>query len=208
VSPSPPSIPDEAPPELRVVSAAVEPGTVQDLGSYRRPAEQPRPHPLWWAAWWPVGSLALDSGLLPCTRLKPTILRAFGATVGAGSVIKPHVRIKDPRNLVVGDHCWIGEGVWIDNLAPVTLGDDVCLSQGAYLCTGGHDHTKPSFDLVTGPITVGEQAWIGAKSVLLPGVTVGAGAVVAAGAVVTRDVPAGTIVGGNPARLLKRRAAA
>ena len=181
------------------------PARVQDLGGYRRPADQRRPGLLWWALWWPIGGLVLDSGLLPFSCLKTLVLRAFGAAVGAGAVVKPRVRVKDPRNLTVGDHCWIGEEVWIDNLAPVTLGDDVCLSQGAYLCTGGHNYARPSFDLVTGPITIEQQAWVGAKAVLLPGVTVGAGAVVAAGAVVTKDVPAGMIAGGNPARVLRPR---
>ena len=216
--PSPDSRPLEpGPPEFRLVPADDGPGlppadkpaeSVQNLAIYRRPAGRDRPGLLWWALWWPVGLALLESGWLPFSRLKPPLLRAFGATVGEGVVTKPHVRIKDPRNLTVGAHCWIGEGVWVDNLAPVALGDDVCLSQGVYLCTGGHDHTRPSFDLVAEPITVEDQAWIGAKAVLLPGVTVGRGAVVAAGAVVTRDVPAGTIVGGSPARVLKRRAAA
>ncbi len=164
-----------------------------------------RPGLLWWATWWPIGGLVLDSGLLPFSRLKTLVLRAFGATVGVGVVVKPRVRIKDPRNLTVGDHCWIGEEVWIDNLAPVTFGEAVCVSQGAYLCTGGHNYARPSFDLVIGPITVQDQAWVGAKAVLLPGVTVGAGAVVAAGAVVTKDVPPRMIVAGNPARALRPR---
>ena len=146
-----------------------------------------------------IFGLALFSGP------KRVLLRLFGTSLGRGLVLKPRVRIKFPWRLTVGDHCWIGEGVWIDNLAPVTLGDNVCLSQGVYLCTGGHDHTRPTFDLITKPITVESEAWVGAMSVLLPGVTVGRGAVVAAGSVVTKDVPAGMIVGGNPARVIKPR---
>ena len=181
------------------------PAPVQNLGAYRRPAGAARPGWLWWAAWQPVALTVLESGWLPFPRLKVWALRAFGATVGPGLVMKPHVRVKDPRNLTVGRNCWVGEGAWIDNLAPVTLGDDVCVSQGAYLCTGGHDHTRPTFDLIARPIAVRDQAWVGARAVLLPGVTVGRGAVVAAGAVVTRDVPPGMIVGGNPARVIKPR---
>ncbi|MFH5805127.1 WcaF family extracellular polysaccharide biosynthesis acetyltransferase [Alienimonas sp. DA493] len=201
--------PIKSSPEFRVVSAdAVDVGVVQDLVAFRRPEEQKRPGLLWWMLWWPVGSLVVDSAWFPFYRPKSRILRAFGAKIGAGLVMKPNVRIKDPRNLVVGDHCWVGEGVWIDNLAPVRLGHNVCLSQGAYLCTGGHDHTRPSFDLFVEPITIEDQAWVGAKAVLLPGVTIGAGAVVAAGSVVTKDVPPGMIVGGNPAGVLKPRIAA
>ncbi|MEM9701368.1 MAG: WcaF family extracellular polysaccharide biosynthesis acetyltransferase [Planctomycetota bacterium] len=180
-------------------------GRVQDLGSYRRPDGDGIRRLDLWIGWWPIETLLFASRTYPRYRLKRWLLRRFGATVGEGLVIKPTVRIKDPKKLCVGDHCWIGEGVWIDNLAPVTLGNDVCLSQDVYLCTGGHDHTRPSFDLITKPITVEDQAWVGARSVLMPGVTVGAGAVVAAGSVVTKDVPAGMIVAGNPARVLKPR---
>ena len=202
------------PAPLRVVPrpdgapAGPRPGRVQNLAAYRRPAHSPRPRWGWWLLWWPVGLALFESGWAPLSGLKAAVLRAFGARVGRGLVIKPHVRVKDPRKLSVGDHCWIGEGVWVDSIEAVTLGDEVCLSQGAYLCTGGHDHTRPTFDLIARPITVHSQAWVGAKAVLLPGVTVGAGAVVAAGAVVTRDVPAGAVVGGNPARVLKQRMAA
>ena len=137
--------------------------------------------------------------------VKARLLRLFGARIGRGLVIKPHVRIKYPWRLAVGDHCWIGEGVWIDNLADVTLGSHVCLSQGAYLCTGSHDHRRRTFDLITRPIRVEDGAWVAARTTLLPGVTVGANALVAGGSVVVKDVEAGAIVVGNPAAAIGRR---
>jgi putative colanic acid biosynthesis acetyltransferase WcaF len=139
------------------------------------------------------------------TRSKPSILRLFGARIGRGVVIKPHVRIKYPWRLSVGDHCWIGQDTWIDNIADVTICSHVCVSQDCYLCTGNHDHRRKSFDLVARPITIETGAWVAASSLLLAGVKVGANAVVAAGSVVTKDVAPATMVGGNPARLIKQR---
>jgi putative colanic acid biosynthesis acetyltransferase WcaF len=116
-----------------------------------------------------------------------------------GCRIKPGLRVKFPWRLVLGDHCWLGEAVWIDNLAPVSLGDRVCLSQGAYLCTGNHDFRSLGFDLVAQPILIGSQAWVAARAVLAPGTRVGAGAVVGLGAVASGEIAPAVIVRGNPA---------
>ena len=109
----------------------------------------------------------------------------------------PHVWIKYPWRLTVGDHCWIGRGVWIENLADVRLGSHVCVSQQVYICTGGHDHGRRSFDLITRPVDIGNGAWLGARALLLGGVSIGSNAVVAAASVVTENVPAATLVVGN-----------
>ena len=92
-----------------------------------------------------------------------------------------------------------------DNLAPVTLGDRVCVSQGAYLCTGNHIFRSPGFALLLGPITIGDDAWIAARAVLAPNTQIGPGAVVALGAVVSGTVPAGAIVSGNPGVVVGQR---
>jgi len=155
--------------------------------------------------WHVVSLIVFQSGWLPFYAIKRGLLRLFGASVGNGVVIKPHVRIKFPWRLRIDDHCWIGEDVWIDNLATVHLGADVCLSQGAYLCTGSHDHSRVTFDLIVKPIVVESAAWVGARAIVLPGVTIRRGAVVAAGSVVTRDVESGLIVGGSPCRVIGER---
>ena len=133
------------------------------------------------------------------------LLRLFGASIGLGGRIKPRVCITAPWNLTIGDYCWLGEGLWIDNLAKVVIGDHVCLSQGSFLCTGNHDFRSNQFDLRLGPITVHSEAWVAAQTVLAPGVTVGAGAVVSLGAVVLSDVPPFSIVRGNPAFIVNQR---
>ena len=156
-------------------------------------------------AWFLLGQPIVRSGWIPSSSLRVYLLRLFGARVGSDVVIKPAVNVKYPWHLVVGDDCWIGEQAWIDNLTTVELGSDVCVSQGAYFCTGNHDWTDQHFGLRVSPIHVGDGAWVGAKSLLMPGIVVGAGAVVAAGSVVTRSIPPFEIHAGNPARFVKVR---
>ena len=187
-----------APPENGAVHLG-RPGAVRRLADYDRSRHDPGRGLLVRGLWYAVSVCLFESGFLPLSRPKSALLRLFGARVGRGVVIKPNVRIKYPWRLVVGDDCWIGQECWIDNVAEVKLADNVCLSQGSYLCTGSHDHGSPLFDLITRPIHVEEGAWVGAAAVLLPGVVVGRGSAVGAGAVVTRDVEAGRVVAGNPA---------
>ena len=127
--------------------------------------------------WWCPGSIRV------------AILRAFGAEIGRGVLIRHGVKIHWPWKLRVGDHSWIGEETWILNLEPVTIGADVCISQGVLLCTGSHDRHSPTFEFDNAPITVGDGAWVAARATVLRGVTIGAEAVVGATALVTRDVP-------------------
>ena len=171
-----------------------------DLGNYCNNEYAPGRGLLLRTLWYYISLLIFESGWFPLSGLKTQLLRCFGAKIGAGVKIKPHVRIKYPWRLTVGDHCWIGQEVWIDNLAEVEIGCHVCLSQRVYLCTGSHDHRSSGFELITGPIQVGNGAWLGAGALIVCGITVGANSLVAGGSVVTKDVPQATIVGGNPAK--------
>jgi putative colanic acid biosynthesis acetyltransferase WcaF len=137
--------------------------------------------------------------MVPSSGFRRWLLRLFGARIGIGVVIKPGARVKYPWLLRLGNHCWIGEDCWIDNLAPVHIGSNVCVSQGAYLCTGSHDWSDPVFGLITRPISVRDGAWICARAFVGPGVEVGEGAVVAAGAVATKNIPPYAVYAGNPA---------
>lgn len=123
----------------------------------------------------------------------------FGARVGTGVVIKPHVRVKFPWRLSVGDHSWIGEGVWIDNLDEVSIGSHCCISQGAYLCTGNHRWDRGSFNLETTPIRIEDQSWVGAGACIGPGVTIAEGSVVTLGSRVVESTTAWSVNSGNPA---------
>ncbi len=176
-----------------------------DLSRYDNSWYHPGRSRLWQAAWFFLGLPLLRSSVLPSSGLRVRLLRAFGARIGSGVVLKQEVNVKYPWHLVVGDHCWIGEGAWIDCLTTVRLGSNVCVSQGAYLCTGNHDWKDPHFGLVVSPIQVNDGAWVGARSILTPGVVLGEGAIAAAGSVVTRDIPAFEIHAGNPAVFARRR---
>jgi putative colanic acid biosynthesis acetyltransferase WcaF len=137
--------------------------------------------------------------------LKCAVLRAFGAKVGRGVVIKPRVTITFPWKLTLGDHVWLGEECWLLNLAPMVIESHVCISQRALLCTGNHNYKSPAFDLLIKPIRVEQGAWIGACAFVGPGVTVGSHAVLTAGSVATSDLQAFGIYRGNPAARVKER---
>lgn len=144
------------------------------------------------AFWLLVSGIFIESWL-PGSKWRVAVLTLFGARIGAGVVIKPGVKVKFPWRLEVGNHSWIGERVWIDNLAHVTIGKHTCLSQGAYLCTGSHDWSSENFDLVIGPITISDHAWICACSTLAPGSSIGEGAVVAMGVRAVGEIEAWTV---------------
>jgi putative colanic acid biosynthesis acetyltransferase WcaF len=154
---------------------------------------------------WLLVQWAFVSSWLPGSAHRRWLLRVFGAKVGKGVQIKPGVRVKFPWRLEIGDHSWIGEDVWIDNLALVTIGPNCCISQRAYLCTGSHDWSRPTFDLIVRPIQIGQAAWIAACSTVAPGVTIGDGAVLAFGSVAVRDLEPWTIYAGASARPIRKR---
>jgi putative colanic acid biosynthesis acetyltransferase WcaF len=151
-------------------------------------------------AWWVVRSLLFAPWFPVPSPFKVAALRFFGAKIGTGVVIRSRVNITFPWKLEIGDHVWIGDEVLILSLERVVIGSNVCISQRAFLCTGSHDFVKETFDLITRPITIGDGCWIGAQAFVGPGVTMGPGSRCLAGAVVVKDVPAGTTVGGVPAR--------
>lgn len=106
---------------------------------------------------------------------------------------------------MIGNYVWIGEEVWIDNLAKVTLKDNSCVSQGALLLCGNHNYKKTSFDLLVGEITLEEGAWAGAKTVICPGVRLGSHSLLTVGSIATSNLEANWIYQGNPAQKLKPR---
>ena len=110
---------------------------------------------------WFVIHALFFSNALPGSGWRMVLLRFFGAKIGKHVVIKPHVRVKFPWRLSIGEFSWIGESVWIDNLADVRIGAHCCVSQAAYLCTGNHDWSAPSFELTARPIEIKNQVWIG-----------------------------------------------
>ena len=164
------------------------------------------PGPSWKRAlWFVINGIFFVNPLNPISSIKVFLLRLFGAKVGRGVVIKPGVNIKYPWKLRIGDHTWIGERCWIDNLAMVNIGANACLSQGSMLLCGNHNYQKSTFDLMVGDITLEEGVWIGAQSIVTPGVTCKSHAVLAVCSVATKDLEPYSIYQGNPAQKIKDR---
>lgn len=145
---------------------------------------------------------------LVSNRYRKLLLKAFGAKIQLHVRIYRSVKIYAPWNLeILGEHgpVCIGPRVEIYNKDKVVFGNDIVVSQDSYICTATHDVMSPSMKLVTKPIIISDQVWIAAKATLLPGVTIGEGAVVGACAVVAKDVPPWSVVAGNPARVVGKR---
>jgi putative colanic acid biosynthesis acetyltransferase WcaF len=142
---------------------------------------------------------------LKVSAFKKLLLKSFGAKIGQGVVIKPGVRITFPWRLTLGDNVWLGEDCWILSLAPIIIESNVCLSQGAFLCTGSHNYKSPAFDLIVKPIVIERGAWISAGAFVGPGVRIGSHAVLTANSVTAHDLEPFGIYQGNPAMLVRQR---
>ena len=164
------------------------------------------PGPFWKRTlWYFVNVIFFINPLFPFVKIKPVLLRMFGAKVGKRCLIKQCVNIKYPWLLEIGDYAGLGENVWIDNLAKVTIRDHVTISQGALLLTGNHNYKSPSFDLMLGEITLNTGSWIGAKCVVGPGVEIGEYAMTTVGSIIIKKCEPYGIYQGNPAVLVKQR---
>ncbi|QEC41031.1 WcaF family extracellular polysaccharide biosynthesis acetyltransferase [Pseudobacter ginsenosidimutans] len=156
--------------------------------------------------WYFLNVLFFINPLNPSSWLKRILLKMFGAKIGKGVIFKPAINIKYPWKLTIGDNSWIGEKVWIDNLGIVSIGKNVCLSQGAMLLTGNHNFAKTNFELMVDGIILEDGVWIGAQALVCPGVNCATHAVLTARSVATRNLDAFTIYQGNPAVAVKQRA--
>lgn len=135
------------------------------------------------------------------------LLRAFGAKVGVGVVVRPSVRVTYPWNLTLGDYVWIGDDVVLYSLAPIKVGRNSVVSQKSYICAGDHDYTDVSFPIRGVPVTIGEENWIATDVFVAPGVTIGDGNVIGARSSVFSNIGDGMVCLGSPCRPVKPRGA-
>lgn len=133
------------------------------------------------------------------------LLRLFGAKIANRAAVNGKTHIMHPWLLEIGEWSCLAGGVSVYNLGPIKIGAHTVISQDAYLCAGTHDYTNPAMPLVRPPINIGSGVWICAGAFIGPDVTIGDNCVIAAKAVVTKDIPAGMIAGGNPCRVIKKR---
>lgn len=175
-----------------------------DLFSYKNDWYNPGRSMVIRALWFVVNEVFFRTAF-PFYGPKRFLLRLFGAKLGKGLILKPHVSIKYPWKLQIGDHVWIGEEAWLDNLGKIQIGNHACISQGAMLLCGNHNYKKSTFDLVVKDIHIEDGAWIGAKAIVCPGVKVGSHSLLTVGSVATLNLEPYWIYQGNPAQKVKLR---
>jgi maltose O-acetyltransferase len=154
--------------------------------------------------------LAAPLPLFVGSRLRTRIIQLIGFRIGRGVIFCGMIRIigegKIAKRLTIGRNCFFNIGLTLDLGAPITIGDNVSIGPDTMILTGTHDIGPAEHrcgDFKAEPVSIGNGVWIGARAVILPGVVIGNGAVVAAGALVNQDVPAHTMVAGVPARIIK-----
>jgi len=141
----------------------------------------------------------------PANRWRLFWLKVFGATIEGLPFVHQRARVQIPWNLTMHHRACLGDGACAYSLGKITVGEGATVAQEVYLCAGTHAFDRPSMDLVTAPIVIERDAFLGARAFVMPGITIGARAIVGACAVVTRNVAAGKIVAGNPAREIGQR---
>lgn len=142
--------------------------------------------------------------LLP-RGMRNGLLRLFGAKIGKDCLFRRQVKFYAPWNFECGDAVCFGPRVEVYNKDKVTCGCNIVVSQDSYLCTASHDISSRTMALVTKPIVINDNVWIAAKASIMPGVAIGEGAVIAATSTVVKDVESWSVVGGNPAKFIKKR---
>jgi putative colanic acid biosynthesis acetyltransferase WcaF len=155
--------------------------------------------------WTVTAAIFFHTSARPMHRWRSFLLRLFGAKVGKGVHVYPGTKIWAPWNLELGDECGVASGAILYSQDTIYIGCRAVVSQGAHLVTGTHNYSHPGFPLVTMPIHIGDQAWIAAEAFIHPGVSIGAGCVIGARSVVTKDMPEWTVCSGHPCEPIKQR---
>lgn len=153
------------------------------------------------------------ASIYPIWRFSPRVfwkwrvflLKCFGAEIGYGVRIHPTVRVSIPWNICIGNYVAIGDYAILYSLGKIQIGDRTTLSQHSYVCAGTHNYRSPAFELLKSSVTIGNDVWICAKAFIGPNCNVSDNSILAAGAVLLRDMPNDVIYAGNPARHYKSR---
>lgn len=144
-------------------------------------------------------------GYIPSHTMRKAIFRLSGMKIGRKSFIHIGCRVYEPKNITIGEGSIIGDHVTLDGRDKLTVGNNVDIASEVMIFNASRDMHSDEFKLIQKPVNIGNNVFIGPRAIILPGVNIGEGAVVAAGAVVTRDVAAKIMVGGIPAKKIKDR---
>jgi maltose O-acetyltransferase len=145
------------------------------------------------------------AGCVPLHSYRKFVYRIFGIKIGKGSTIHTGARFYDPRNIVIGEDTIVGEGAVLDGRDKLFIGNHVDIATDVMIYNSEHDVNGKNFGATLAAVKIEDYVFIGPRAIILAGVTIGKGAIVGAGAVVTKDVPPFAIVGGVPAKIIGER---
>lgn len=177
----------------------------QDLEAFVLPAGFRGRNTFFVLLWWFIRSTLFSLSPQPLFGWRRFLLRLFGAKIGKNVKIRSSVKITYPWKFKIGDNCWIGDDCDIYNLGDIIIGNDVAIAHKVYLCTGNHDYSKNTFDILSESIKIEDEVWIPNDVFIGPGVTIGRGVVIGARSTVFHDLPAGMICYGYPAKPVRSR---
>ena len=155
--------------------------------------------------WWLVQAIAFPLSLHNFNNFRCFLLRLFGAKIVTGVVIRSSARFIFPWKVKIGDYSWIGDDVVFYSADCIEVGSHSVISQKSYLCTGSHDITKSSFDLVTAPINIGNGVWVATDCFVAAGVDIGSNSVIGARSSVMKSIPQQQVAWGIPCKCRYRR---
>ena len=155
--------------------------------------------------WWATDFLFFKLSPQVMYGWRRFLLRVFGAKIGSNVIIRPSVTITYPWKVSIGNNSWVGDNVELYSLGYIEIGTNVVISQKSYLCAASHDYDKEDFPIWSKKITIEDECWLATDVYVAPGVTIGKGTVVGARSSVFKDLPAGKICVGSPAKVIKDR---
>lgn len=177
----------------------------QDLSKFEVPSGFRGRSRLYVQLWWLIQATIFGLSPQIFYRWRVFLLRAFGAQIGENVIIRPSVRITYPWKVIIGDHTWIGDRVELYSLETIKIGNNTCISQDCYLCTGSHDYLHVNFPYACAPINIGNSVWLAAGCFVGPGITVGNATVLGARSLVLKNLQEKSLYAGHPARFLGPR---
>jgi putative colanic acid biosynthesis acetyltransferase WcaF len=177
----------------------------QDLKNFKLPLNFRGRSTMMVQFWWLVQATLFHRSPQILYGFRRWLLRRFGAQIGKGVIIRASATLTYPWKVKIGDYSWIGDDVVIYSFAPITIGNNVVVSQKSYLCAGSHDYRSKAFDITSSPIVIQANAWIATDVFVAPGVTIGTGAVIGSRSSVFTDLPDMMVCVGSPARPIHGR---
>ena len=144
-------------------------------------------------------------GYIPSHFVRCIFYRLAGVKIGRRSTIHMGARFFLPKNITIGEGTIVGDHVFLDGRAKIKIGKHTDIASQVMIYNSEHDLSDPAFKAIEEQVTIGDYCFIGPRAIIMPGINIGDGAIVAGGAIVTKDVPAGVIVGGVPAKIIGER---